>query len=97
MEELEKIEPIEVKAEVSNSPTMELMKSVGKAIMSDTPKWCKIVRLASLGLMALGTTLAATNPVTAPALIAVLIPYASTMQFAGTFSAMFVQFFTKKE
>lgn len=90
------MESKEVKATSLTEKSFELMKSAGTAIMSDTPKWAKIVRLISLGVTALGSTLAMTNPVTAPAGIALLIPYSSYLTFAGTFSALFVQFFTKK-
>jgi len=76
--------------------TKEYSKAIGDAIMSDTPKWAKVVRLISLGLTSLGGTLMMTNPVTAPAGIALLIPYAGYITFIGSFSATFVQFFGKK-
>lgn len=74
---------------------LNIVKSAGTAIMSDTPKWAKVVRLVSLGLSSLG--LALTNPVAAASVFAILVPYASSMQVVGTFGVIFVQFFTKKE
>ena len=91
----EKFEPLTPKVSPTKSPSMQLMKSVGTAIMSDTPKWAKIVRLTALGLTALG--LALSNPPAAASALAFLVPYATTMQTVGTFGAIFVQFFTKKE
>lgn len=74
---------------------LNIVKSTGTAIMSDTPKWAKMVRIAGLGLSALGLALA--NPPAAASALAFLVPYAGTMQTVGTFAAIFVQFFTKKE
>jgi len=96
MEELEKMEAKDVQVTSSSSPVMDLMKSAGKAIMSDTPKWAKIVRLAALGLTAIGATISTANPLLVPT-IAFLIPYGGYITLAGTLSATFVQFFTKKE
>jgi hypothetical protein len=75
----------------------EIGKEAVKVYFSDTPKWAKIVRLAGIVLSAVGGTLALTNPVTAPVGIAVLIPYSGYMTAIGTFSALFVQGFSKKE
>jgi hypothetical protein len=74
---------------------LNIVKSAGTAIMSDTPKWAKVVRLVSLGLSSLGLALA--NPVAAASVFAILVPYAGSLQVVGTFGAIFVQFFTKKE
>ena len=93
----EKIEPKEVVVEATKKPPFELMKSVGSAIMSDTPRWAKIVRLLSIGLIATGLALSSANPITLPAAIAVLIPYGGTMELVGTIAATIVQFTTKKE
>ena len=91
----EKFEPLTPKINPTKNPVYGLMQSTGKAIMSDTPRWAKIVRLTALGLTALG--LALTNPPAAASALAFLVPYATTMQTVGTFGAIFVQFFTKKE
>jgi len=93
----EKFEPLTPKVSPTKSPSMQLMKSVSTAIMSDTPKWAKIVRLLSIGLIATGLALSSANPITLPAAIAVLIPYGGTMELVGTIAATIVQFTTKKE
>ena len=85
----EKFEPITPKANPTKNPIYGLMKSTGAAIMSDTPKWAKLVRIAGLGLSALGLALA--NPPAAASVLAFLVPYAGTMQTVGTFAAIFVQ------
>jgi len=72
---------------------------VGKALdvyFSDTPKWAKIVRFIGIGLAAIGGTLSMTNPITAPIGIAFLVPYAGYFTMTGTFTALFVQGFSKK-
>jgi hypothetical protein len=73
----------------------EIGKEAVKVYFSDTPKWAKIVRFAGLVLSAVGGTLALTNPVTAPAGIAILVPYAGYMTSIGTFTALFIQGFQK--
>ena len=90
-------EPNTQKANPTKNPIYGLMKSTGAAIMSDTPKWAKIVRLLSIGLIATGLALSSANPITLPAAIAVLIPYGGTMELVGTIAATIVQFTTKKE
>jgi len=96
METLDKMKSRDIEVVPTKITATSLMKQVGSAIMSDTPRWAKIVRLVSFGLIAVGSTLAASNPVTLP-LLAAIIPYGGYISLVGTASATFVQFFSKKE
>lgn len=72
--------------------TVTAVKEVGKAIMADTPKWAKIVRLFGLGLTAVGGALATTTPAAIPiAIIASIVPYNSLITLSGTALIMFAQ------
>ena len=96
METLDKMKSRDIEVVPTKITATSLMKQVGSAVMSDTPKWAKIVRLVSYGIIAIGGTLAAANPVTVP-LLAAVIPYGGYISLVGTASATFVQFFSKKE
>ena len=96
MENIEKIEPVQVKAEVTEKPIEALSKPSYGNFMSDTPKWAKIVRFCGWGLTAIGGALLTSNPVTVP-LVAGLIPYAGYITLGGTAIGLFVQGFSKKQ
>jgi len=75
--------------------TKDVVKQGLDTYFSDTPKWAKIVRLSGIILTSIGGALAMTNPITAPAGIALLIPYSGYMTVLGSSIAIFVQGFKK--
>ena len=94
MEEIEKMEQITSKAEVSNPISDSLVKQTYGNFMSDTPKWAKIVRFIGIGIGAVGGALLAANPVTLPAALITAAPY---MTLFGNFTALFIQGFSKNK
>jgi hypothetical protein len=75
---------------------LNLVKEAGKTIIADTPLWAKIVRISGYAVASIGLAVGAANPVTAPAVIAVLIPYSAYMTTIGTAAGIFAQMFKKK-
>lgn len=76
---------------------MEKIKKSIDFILSDRPKWAKVVGIVGALLAAFGGALASTNPATAPAALFVLLKFGGWFTFGGSFLTIFSQLFNRNK